>query len=71
MWPIFLSNCCEFQSHAASGLDMAHHGLGSDLPFVHEKINLCCSANGRRLAGLNKHSSEAEVSSTQNVILST
>src|SRR5215469_15272670 len=68
--PIFMGNGDNCYPHASSGLDVTHYGLGSDLSFVHEKINLRRSTNRLWFARLNKHSSQAQIPNAQDIILS-
>src|SRR5215469_9837586 len=68
--PIFMGNGDNCYPHASSGLDVTHYGLGSDLSFVHKKINLRSSTNRLWFACLNKHSSQAQIPNAQDIILS-
>jgi hypothetical protein len=46
---------------------MAHDSLGSDLPFFHEKINLCLGPNRLRFMGLYKDSPKTQIPNARNI----
>ena len=51
---IFILDCCEFQTHASTGIYVPHDRLGSDLSFLNEKLKSCTCTNDIWLARFNE-----------------
>jgi hypothetical protein len=43
--PVLFRDSSEFQPQPASGHAVRHNGIGANLPFTHQEVNLCWRAN--------------------------
>jgi hypothetical protein len=68
MRPVLLSDGREFQSQSFTRLAMPHDGLGPDLAFVDEKIELGFGAHRPRVWRSDKQTSCAQIPDTGDVV---
>jgi hypothetical protein len=61
MRPVLLHHGREFQSKSFTWLTMPHDGLGPDLSFLNEKIELGFRSHRTRKLGSNKKTSRAHI----------
>ena len=66
-WPVFLTHGCELHPYAATRFHMLYDGIGTDLAFLHEEVEINESSNGFDRGCLQEKTSQAYIQDRRNV----
>jgi hypothetical protein len=66
--PVQLTQCREFQSQTNAGFGMPHDRVGSNLPFLHEKMQSGQNALSLWFRSLDEQASHAHVQNQGNIL---